>query len=318
MEGERGLLKEVDDFIFSLRLGEPDSFGNLTAFPLYSEYSRVDWYTLLDEAINTKKFIVTEINEAGRVPELKVLNGLDTDVLILDGEELVGAKQNRIVNTTIIIGRGKEVVVPVSCVEHGRWSYKSKDFKPSKSYLYAGLRSKKSKSVHENLMACRSYHSDQNEIWNDIREKSMRFSVSSETESMNDIYKSNDKKIEEYEKAFKLHPEQVGFIALIDQKVVGSDIFGMKSVLPKVYNKILRGYILDALDRDRKDEGSIPPDKYVLAGEVKRFLDQVRATKKNSFKSVGEGDDIRFEGNQVNGFALVNKDEIVHLAAFAQ
>jgi hypothetical protein len=316
MEGQR-YMKEVDDFISSLRLGEPDSFRNLTVFPLYSEYSRVDGYTLLDEAINTKKFLVTEINEAGRVPELKVLNELDSDVLILDGEELVGAKQNRIVNTTIIIGRGKEVFIPVSCVEQGRWSYKSKDFKPSKSYLYAGLREKKAKSVHESLMACCSYHSDQNEIWNDIREKSMRFSVESKTESMNDIYKSYGKKIEEYEKAFKIHPEQVGFVALIDQRVVGSDIFGMKSVLPKVYNKILRGYILDALDRDRKDEGSVPPDKDVLAGEVKRFLDQVRATKKDSFKSVGEGDDIRFEGNQVNGFVLVNKDQMVHLAAFA-
>ena len=318
MEGEKKRMKEVDDFIFSLRLGEPDSFGNLTVFPLYSEYSRVDGYTLLDKAINTKKFIVTEINEAGRVPELKVSNELDTDVLILDGEELVGAKQNRIVNTTIIIGRGREVAIPVSCVEQGRWSYKSNDFRASNACLYAGLRSKKSKSVHENLMACCSYHSDQNEIWNDIREKSMRFSVSSETESMNDIYKSYDKKIEEYEKAFKIHPEQVGFVALIDQRVVGSDIFGMKSVLPKVYNKILRGYILDALDRDKTDEHSVRPDKYVLAGEVKRFLDQAKATKKNSFKSVGEGDDIRFEGGKVNGFALVNRDEIIHLAAFAE
>jgi hypothetical protein len=55
----------------------------------------------------------------------------------------------------------------------------------------------------------------------------------------------------------------------------------------------------------------------VLAGEVKRFLEHVKATRKNSFKSVGEGDDIRFERNQVNGFALINKDQIVHLAAFA-
>ena len=47
MEGERGRMKEIDDFVSSLRLGEPDSFGNLTVFPLYSEYSRVDGYTLL-------------------------------------------------------------------------------------------------------------------------------------------------------------------------------------------------------------------------------------------------------------------------------
>jgi ARG and Rhodanese-Phosphatase-superfamily-associated Protein domain len=83
---------------------------------------------------------------------IKVLNKLDTDVLILDGEELVGAKQNRIVNTTIIIGRGREVVIPVSCVEQGRWSNKSKNFKSSNSYPYAGLRGRKAKTVHESLM----------------------------------------------------------------------------------------------------------------------------------------------------------------------
>ena len=30
MEGGKGHMKEIDDFISSLRLGEPDSFGNLT------------------------------------------------------------------------------------------------------------------------------------------------------------------------------------------------------------------------------------------------------------------------------------------------
>jgi hypothetical protein len=39
-------------------------------------------------------------------------------VLILDGEELVGTKQNRIVNTTILVAAGCEIVIPVSCVPH--------------------------------------------------------------------------------------------------------------------------------------------------------------------------------------------------------
>jgi ARG and Rhodanese-Phosphatase-superfamily-associated Protein domain len=35
-------------------------------------------------------------------------------VLILDGEELVGAKQNRIVNVTILVVTQSEIVIPVS------------------------------------------------------------------------------------------------------------------------------------------------------------------------------------------------------------
>jgi hypothetical protein len=43
-----------------------------------------------------------EVNETGSVPELKVINRSPEMVLLLDGEELVGAKQNRIVNITIL------------------------------------------------------------------------------------------------------------------------------------------------------------------------------------------------------------------------
>ena len=37
-------------------------------------------------------FRITEIDEAGSVPELLVVNPLDANVLLYDGEELVGAK----------------------------------------------------------------------------------------------------------------------------------------------------------------------------------------------------------------------------------
>ena len=57
------------------------------------------------------------------MPDLKVINKSEVMVLILDGEELVGAKQNRIVNTTILIPAKETVLIPVSCVEQGRWSY---------------------------------------------------------------------------------------------------------------------------------------------------------------------------------------------------
>ena len=64
--------------------------------------------------------LITEVDESGTVPELKVVNKSDTMILILDGEELVGTKQNRIVNTTLLIAGKDTVVIPVSCVEQGR------------------------------------------------------------------------------------------------------------------------------------------------------------------------------------------------------
>ncbi len=96
--------KITGDFLNSVRIGEPTTFKNLTVLPLFSAQGPENGFSLLDDAIRTDKFRVTEVSEGGSVPELRVINELDTDVLIIDEEELVGAKQNRIVNTTILVG----------------------------------------------------------------------------------------------------------------------------------------------------------------------------------------------------------------------
>ena len=51
------------------------------------------------------------------MPTLRVINGADRPVLLLDGEELVGAKQNRVLNTSVLVAKGARLDIPVSCVE---------------------------------------------------------------------------------------------------------------------------------------------------------------------------------------------------------
>jgi hypothetical protein len=63
------------------------------------------------------------------MPELRVVHRAGEMVLILEGVELVGARQNRIVNTTILVAAGCESVIPVNCVEQGRWAWKSDLFR---------------------------------------------------------------------------------------------------------------------------------------------------------------------------------------------
>jgi len=310
----------VNEFISSLSIGEPQEYKNLKLYPLFSGHVREDGFMLLEESIRTGKVVVTEISEGGHVPELKVINGLEKDLLLLDGEELIGAKQNRIVNTTIIIGRGKEIVIPVSCVEQGRWSYRSRHFSSSSSSLYADLRRKKSRSVHSNLKRNMSYASDQSEIWCSISEKAESLGVNSETGSMSDIFESNQKKIKQYEKAFRPIKGQIGFVCLINNSISGLDVLGVSSVFPKVYSRLLSGYILDAIEMAgvKKADMDAPVVERPLIKEINAFLKMLDGTKKESFKSVGEGDDLRFENKSFSGFALVNGNDVIHMAAFSE
>jgi hypothetical protein len=59
---------------------------------------------------------MTEVDAAGSVPELLAPNPLDQHVLLYDGEELLGAKQNRILNVTVLAAAKSEARMLVSCV----------------------------------------------------------------------------------------------------------------------------------------------------------------------------------------------------------
>ena len=60
-------------------------------------------YLTTDEAITGGWAEITEVSDAGQVSELKVVVKGDRPVLLVDGEELVDAKQNRVLNLTVLV-----------------------------------------------------------------------------------------------------------------------------------------------------------------------------------------------------------------------
>ena len=93
----------VQSYVEQLQIGEEQTFKNLTVYPLFSSQQAYFAYLTLDEALIRGLVEIGEIDSQGSVPELRLTNKSDLMILILDGEELVGAKQNRIVNTTMLI-----------------------------------------------------------------------------------------------------------------------------------------------------------------------------------------------------------------------
>jgi hypothetical protein len=86
-----------------LRVGQPISHGLLTVFPLFCEVNRQVDYVLSDEAMEAGTVTVGEVSQEGSVPNLFVENKGDQRALFLEGEELRGAKQNRILNTSVLV-----------------------------------------------------------------------------------------------------------------------------------------------------------------------------------------------------------------------
>src|SRR5262245_57789147 len=110
-------MASIDHMISALAIGRPERYQGLAVYPLTrSSGCFSPDYLVLDEALGTRLFHITEVSESGIVPRLLATNEGDTPVFLLDGEELVGSKQNRIVNLSLMLGPKSTTEIPVSCV----------------------------------------------------------------------------------------------------------------------------------------------------------------------------------------------------------
>ncbi|GAH74499.1 unnamed protein product [marine sediment metagenome] len=110
----------ITDFLSKIDFGEMQGFKNLQVIPLFTEEEEGLKYLTLKEALEKRLLVVKEVSAEASVPELKVINNADASVLLLDGEELAGAKQNRVLNSSILVKKKSELIIPVSCTEQGR------------------------------------------------------------------------------------------------------------------------------------------------------------------------------------------------------
>jgi hypothetical protein len=296
-----------------IQIGAEQSYKNLAIYPVLSDYVIPFDYLTLDEALSEDLIEVVEIDRGGSVPELRVINKSEKMVLILDGEELVGAKQNRIVNTTILIPAMETVVIPVSCVEEGRWSYDTDRFHSEERIMAPMMRAAKASQVNLSLRQSGDFRSDQGAIWNEISAKASRRKAESDSMAMAAIYKKDQSNINDYLENFAMVDSQIGAIFLINGKVVGMDCFGKPETFEKTFKKIIESYALDAIDWfDSKVEFKASKTK------VNNFVETANEAQVETHPSVGLGTDCRLDSNKCTGFALSHEDQVVHLSVFAR
>jgi hypothetical protein len=279
-------------------------------FPLLNRGSGQPDYLTLDEALAIGCTQITEISEGGSVPELKLVNGSERRVLLLDGEELIGAKQNRILNLTVLVPPLQTLVIPVSCVEQGRWSERSEKFTSAGRTHYSSGRSAKMEQVTQSLLTTGARASDQSAIWTDISKKSIRMGSDSPTQAMAAMYERHDSDLEDYVGAFSAVEGQVGALFAINNRVIGVDLFDYALTLQKILPKLVLSYALDAIDSsvDRPTTPSVD--------SAKELLQALTKAEAKRFPAVGDGEDVRLSATNLAGGALVADERVVHLSAF--
>ncbi len=302
-------MQAITDTINNINLGEPVAFQGLTLFPVFGGNRPEPGYETLDVALEQEHARVVEVSDEGEVPALLFDNFGKQRVLLVDGDELVGAKQNRIINLTILVAAHSKIDIPVSCVEAGRWSYRSREFKSGKRSMYARARASKTAHVSACMASSGKRRSDQSAVWDDIEGMASALNVRSATRSMLDIYDDYEEDLEAYQSAFKARDEQVGAVFAVDGKVQGLELFDSSTTFAHYLERLVSSYALGSL-RNEATHDAVPP------ASVEGFIEGLKRAKTRQFEALGEGEDVRLSGDALAGGALVAEGRVVHLAAF--
>lgn len=303
---------QIKSYLAGVTVGEPQIRHNLVLFPLQAPQNGVMSFITLDEAIAGGSVVVSEISASGSVPQLLVANKGDVAVLLVDGEHLIGAKQNRVLNTTVLVQGKTETRIPVSCTEQGRWRSNSAHFSSSTNIMAAKARALKTQSVSASLRKSTSYFSNQSQVWDQVRMLQAKAGVASPTSALSDVYSAYERKFEGCLADFTCQPGQQGLLVLHNGRVAGLDLVSRPEVYARLHHKFVRSYLLEPL----MDPAAEPQDPERAREEARNFLGEITQAGEEKFQSVGYGWDFRLRATGLEGNALVADDHVIHAAIF--
>jgi hypothetical protein len=293
--------------IDALQLGEPVSHRGIVLTPLHPRRDPVAVYVTLEEGL-AAGLRVTEVDAAGSVPELAVHNPGPHDVLLYDGEELLGAKQNRILDVSVLVAAGSQVVIPVSCVEQGRWSARSELFAAAPHSSHPALRRRKA----ERLAAAdpgSARGAAQGEVWSEVAEKAARMAAGpSPSRAHADTYRDRDDDLRALARHFPVQPGQCGAVLALGGRPVVLDAVSRPGAWARLHDKLLAGYLLDALEAL---DGPPAP-----AEAIEAFTAAVLGAAAERRPGVGRGEQLHLSGEAVLGTGLALDGEVLQLSAY--
>lgn len=303
---------ELKTLLASIQMAEAQAYRNITVFPLIFHGNGTPEYRTLGEALQDRSLTVTEVSQAGSVPNLKVVNQGNRPVLLLDGEELVGARQNRVLNTSILLKEHSETIIPVSCTEQGRWSYASPAFGDSGVVMAHRSRARHSSSVSASLASGAHFASDQGEVWREIEALHAQSHTSSPTGAMRDVFKAREAELEVCLKALEVVPNQHGLLVLINGAVAGFDFVSRPAAYAQLHAKLLKSYVIQGL----VDPGQAALDAAQARAQAEAFLAEAQQCEETRYPSIGYGVDVRSRKPGLAGTALVHQDRVIHTVFF--
>jgi hypothetical protein len=210
-----------------IRVGPPVRHQALSVFPLFTDpYGPVE-YLLSDEALADGSVTVTEVSEAGSVPDLLVENKGERRVLFLEG-------------------------------------------------------------------------------WEEVARQQCALGAFSASMAMSDTFQAHEQHMADFREKLKYVEGAAGVAVAIHERVVALDLFDKPSTCRKVWDRLLSGFVLDALEAEETP-------RQAEVADVDRLLQGFGRASWQQAEAVGEGAEHRTEFGQAAHASVLSLDgSLVH------
>lgn len=269
-------------------------------------------YISLSESLQKKLAEVNEVSESGSVNNLKFINHSDKFIFMSDGDILSGAKQNRVLNSSVLVLPNSAITIPVSCVEQGRWRYKQKGFSDSEYSAPPNLRSLKAKIIKENLKRGKIHMADQSRIWDRVSEYERNSIMKSDTSNLFDVFEHEKTNISEFIRSFNAEKKVNGLAIFIYNRLLNLEIFNSEKVFSEYFSKLLKSAAMEAVNLNETENILTEAEAFY---KTNVFMDSITDLRYDYHEGVGAGEEKRFETDEMTGFELSYKNTPVHFVA---
>jgi hypothetical protein len=307
----------VAALVSSLEIGHPSVAGHLALFPLLLKAPPATaWpapYLLYEHAQSMSMVSIEEHGEGGIVSELVVHNMAAQTVLLVEGEVLLGMKQTRVLNITVLVPANSRLVVPVSCVEAGRWhSVSVQAMGKAAVNLAPSVRAAKTVTVARSVRSTSSFVSDQHAVWQHVDRVLDAHDMPAPSRSYAAMAGEGGHQLMELARSVRPAPGQVGVLACVGRDVACVDVFEAPGVLASLWSGLVASYQADAVIAET---AALPLGDRGRTG-VTRWFRSIAGGSSSDAPEVGLGRHLNLVAPGLEAAALVHDGHVVHLSAF--
>lgn len=294
--------------------GASTRLGSIDVTPIVHAGPFGDAPVLLHDAIASGELKMMERGAGGSVNAVVACNEGKRPVLILEGESIVGAKQNRVVTMDVLVAAGAGVEVPVGCVEQGRWHHTSKEFSSGDMPVEPTLRARTVREMGEDGQL------DQGRLWGEVAAKLERHAMQSRSGDYHEVTSRKRGELEEQLKDMPRVGNQVGMIAFLDGQLLAMDVLGHPENWASMAERLTKAYLLAGMDAPAMAGpiafgGGGAPAK---SEPVEPWLRRIVGAHVRLRPGVGLGTHLTLAAPGLNGAGLWTEGGPAHLAVFGE